>query len=205
MNWLAHTLLSTRQIDYQLGNVLADPLRGKPWPEASQALRDGMKMHRAIDKFTDSHNIISQSKLLLGGSGHLKGVVLDLLYDHFLSNLWNEFCVIELNDYLIEFNAKAHDAAKDFPTKPHNIVTKMAATNLLGQYISFSDFKGALLRIDNRLSSRLKAKETAVQYLPLVAEFYDELMDQFIVFFPQLIQHFTNHDFGSSSNHYFNI
>lgn len=29
MNWLAHVLLSENHIEYQLGNLLTDPLKGK--------------------------------------------------------------------------------------------------------------------------------------------------------------------------------
>ncbi|MCX7553759.1 ACP phosphodiesterase [Marinicella sp. S1101] len=202
MNWLAHTLLSTRDIDYQLGNVLADPLRGRPWPEASLALRQGMKMHRAIDKFTDSHAIIRHSKSLLGDSGHLKGVVLDLLYDHFLSIKWQDFSVLSLDEYLLQFNQAAYETAQQYPNKPKIIVTKMSATNLLGQYNSFADFQSSLQRIDQRLSKRLKAKETATQYLPSVAEAYDDLMQDFMVFFPLLVTHFKSHKLGSTEHHF---
>ncbi len=202
MNWLAHTLLSTRQIDYQLGNVLADPLRGKPWPEASQALRYGMKMHQAIDKFTDSHGIIRRSKSLLGESGHLKGVVLDLLYDHFLSQSWHDYCVLDLNDYLYQFNKAANQSAQTYPQKPRLIINSMSESNLLGQYQSFSDFQRALQRIDQRLSTRIRAKETATEYLPVVAENYDDLLMNFSEFFPQLIAHFKSHQFGSENDHF---
>lgn len=202
MNWLAHTLLSTQNIDYQIGNVLADPLRGRPWPEASQALRDGMKMHKAIDKFTDTHDIIRYCKSLLGDSGHLKGVVLDLLYDHFLSQNWTAYCVLELDEYLSQFNQKAKHKAQHYPPKPQRIITRMSETNLLGQYMSMGDFQKALFRIDRRLSARLKAKETASQYMPVVAEVYDDLLLGFTEFFPKLVKHFKQHEYGSLTKHY---
>ncbi len=85
MNWLAHILLSKRNIEYQLGNLLADPFKGKLWPAANQALLDGVQMHKSIDMFTDSHETVVQCKARLGTKGYLKGVVVDLLFDHFLS------------------------------------------------------------------------------------------------------------------------
>ncbi len=38
MNYLAHTLLSKSNIEFQLGNLLADPLKGKRWPSAVMSI-----------------------------------------------------------------------------------------------------------------------------------------------------------------------
>ena len=76
MNWLAHVFLSEKNIDYQLGNLLADPLKAMTWPDASQAVVDGIKMHTRIDSFTDSHASVSRSKARLGQKGYLKPVAI---------------------------------------------------------------------------------------------------------------------------------
>lgn len=55
MNWLAHTLLSSKSIEYQLGNLLADPMKGRWWPGVSDEMVAGFQMHTAIDSFTDSN------------------------------------------------------------------------------------------------------------------------------------------------------
>ncbi len=203
MNWLAHTLLSKCNIDYQLGNVLADPLKGVSWQGASQAMVNGMQMHKAIDKFTDHHELLRVSKNRLGDSGLLKGVVLDLLYDHYLSVEWSTYCALSLNQYLSEFNQNAQSTLRSFPDRPKTIVGRMAETNLLGKYQDMAGFKAALGRIDLRLSERLRAKETASQYLPVVEQQYEALRTDFNAFFPQLIDHFKQHRLGSLNDHYF--
>ena len=201
MNWLAHTLLSKQHIDYQLGNVLADPLKGKPWPGASGQLRDGMQMHKAIDRFTDGHELLSISKARLGEDGLLKGVVLDLLHDHFLSAAWSDYAVPPLSDYLQRFNQQAMQVRTDFPERPQTIVGRLATTNLLGQYQDMAGFAAALKRIDARLSDRLRARETASQYLPVVEEHYGMLKQDFADFFPQLADFFKSHPVGSRNDH----
>ena len=42
MNWLAHLFLSEQNVDFQMGNILADPLKGKLWSDASIDLSKGM-------------------------------------------------------------------------------------------------------------------------------------------------------------------
>ncbi len=202
MNWLAHTLLSRKNIDYQLGNVLADPLRGRAWQDASDALKAGMKMHKSIDKFTDKHALIANSKSRLGQDGHLKGVVLDLLHDHFLSLNWDLYCRWELGFYLERFNHKASKASAAYPDRPQQIVNRMVASNLLGQYQTLEDLLTALQRIDSRLSERTKIKETASQYSDVIVAEYEGLLADFLSFFPQLIDHFKSHRLGSETSHY---
>ncbi|MFC3194283.1 ACP phosphodiesterase [Marinicella sediminis] len=201
MNWLAHTLLSKQHIDYQLGNVLADPLKGKAWRGASQYLKDGMRMHKAIDRFTDGHELLTVSKSRLGDDGLLKGVVLDLLYDHFLSADWTGYAVMPLSEYLKRFNQQAMAVKNYFPDRPQTIVGRIAATNLLGQYRDMAGFEAALQRIDGRLSDRLRARETASQYLPLVEKNYAQLQNDFAEFFPQLSVFFKSHPLGSAVDH----
>jgi acyl carrier protein phosphodiesterase len=202
MNWLAHTLLSIRDIDYQLGNVLADPLKGRAWHGAKKAIEQGMMMHKVIDKFTDKHHLVTESKARLGRDGHLKGVVLDLLHDHFLSQNWGQFCAWSLDEYLTQFNGKAFQASTFYPPKPQRIVSKMSLSNLLGQYQTFEGFIQALCRIDQRLSERAKVKETASQYIGAVEQNYPNLQDDFLQFFPELADHFKNHSLGSQTNHF---
>ena len=202
MNWLAHTLLSKKNIHYQLGNVLADPLKGKTWKGADEALLHGMKMHRSIDKFTDKHPILTSSKARLGAQGHLKGVVLDILFDHYLSNNWQNYCELSLQKYLHMFNQQAYESSRHYPLKAKTIVGKMTQSNLLAQYQSQTDLVQALQRIDLRLSERTKAKETATQYVPVIEQQYEVLQADFIEFFPQLIDHFKTHHLGSVDNHY---
>lgn len=202
MNWLAHTLLSKKNIDYQLGNVLADPMKGQAWKGADNNLKQGMKMHKAIDKFTDQHQLVDVSKKRLGNDGHLKGVVLDLLYDHFLSTNWNQFCRWELDAYLAIFNDAAKRTALFYPPKPQQIVTRMVDSNLLGRYRTFAELVTALERIDLRLSDRAKKKETASQYIDAIESQYAVLENDFMAFFPELIHVFKNHPLGSVNHHY---
>ena len=92
MNWLAHIFLSEQKIDFQIGNFLTDPLKGRLWENASIDMINGMQTHKIIDSYTDSHEIVSCSKRRLREKGLLKPVIIDLTYDYFLTKNWNEFC-----------------------------------------------------------------------------------------------------------------
>jgi len=188
MNWLAHVLLSENHIDYQLGNLLTDPLKGKAWEGASERIHKGIMMHKRIDSFTDSHPIVSESKALLTPRGHLKGVVLDVLYDHFLSLHWETFCSLERKDFLEAFRANALNAIVTYPKPAQDVIRRVVTTRQLRSYEHMEGVIAAFRRIDARLSIRARGKDNMERYVPLIAENREELEKNFLIFFPDLMQ-----------------
>lgn len=189
MNWLAHVFLSEKHIEHQLGNLLTDPLKAKAWEGASQRVHRGIMMHMRIDSFTDTHPIVSQSKASLTPRGHLKGVVLDILYDHFLSLHWDTFCTIPREKFLEDFRKKALVTIEDaYPEKAKDVIKRVVANRQLSSYAHMDGVVSAFERIDNRLSERARSKDTCRRYLPLIAEKREQLEDDFLLFFPELMK-----------------
>ncbi|MFK5976263.1 MAG: ACP phosphodiesterase [Sulfurovum sp.] len=189
MNWLAHIFLSEQKIDFQLGNFLADPLKGRLWQGASEEFERGMESHKRIDAYTDSHKIVSLSKSRLRKKGLLKPVIIDLTYDYLLSKNWNLFSNISKDEFLKQFNANAKTRAYSLPPRPLELVLNLVEADRLNRYNSLEQLKISFERIDTRLSSRLLAKENAVGYFDKVEEIIDDIEEDFLIFFPQLCQH----------------
>ncbi len=201
MNWLAHLLLSARETHYQLGNLLADPLKCRAWEGATPAFSHGLKMHMAIDRFTDSHGLVSASKARLGTTGRLKGVVIDLLYDHYLSRHWESYATVPLNDFLAQFYEQAQLVSHAYPSQAKCVITGLIRSNRLASYASFTGFVDSLRLIDTRLSPRAQARDSALNYVASVELEYDQLEKDFEQFFPELVRFFQNHALGSRNNH----
>ena len=195
MNWLAHTFLSKEHIEYQLGNILADPMKCKEWYGISYRIRDGMQTHKLIDSFTDSHPIVKHSKSLLQIDGYFKGVVLDVLYDYFLSLHWDKFCSISKEQFLAKFHNQALEYINNnpLPRKADNVIRKVVLNRQLSSYSSLDGVQSAFKRIDNRLSTRAKQKDNTTNYLPHIINSKSELEANFLEFFPQLQQHIYSH------------
>lgn len=186
MNWLAHVFLSEQNIDFQIGNYLADPLKGKLWEEASQNLQNGLKTHILIDSFTDSHDIVKRSKDRLRDSGLLKSIVIDITYDYFLSKHWSKYCNIPFEDFTNEFYDRATQRIDDFPFNAANSVERIIKYSILNKYQTLQDLEVAFIRIDRRLTPKLLSRDSAVSYFKAVSEHINELEEDFIEFFPQL-------------------
>ena len=190
MNWLAHIFFSRNIIDHQLGNLLADHLKRRSWAGASRQVEDGFKMHGSIDAFTDSSECVSASKARLGSKGYLRGVIIDVAYDHLLIKNWDQYSKVALGDFVDVFNYNAHRAIENYPHNASRFVKRVIDSGVLTSYGTLTGLGAAFRRIDDRLSARLLARESATGYLPVLVREMDAIEGDFSVFFPQLAAHF---------------
>jgi acyl carrier protein phosphodiesterase len=185
MNWIAHIFLSEYNIDFQIGNYLADPLKGKIWQEANENLKKGMNLHKTIDSYTDSHQIFKRSKQRIG-KGVLRAVVIDLTYDYLLTKNWDKFCKIPMDAFFDEFNIKARNRLKDIPKNAQLPLERLIDYDILNRYKTLQDLEKAFLRVDKKLSQRLLKRDSNSRYFGTVSKNISNLEDDFLEFFPQL-------------------
>lgn len=194
MNWLAHVALSPPDTEHQLGNLLADFLRGRKWPGMSPALRDGLRLHQRIDAYTDAHPCWRQSRDRLGETGLLRGVVIDVVYDHMLTRHWENFAPQRLRPFLNQFYDDASNITPQLPSDAGGFVESLIHSDRLGRYGELDDVAEALERINRRLSDRIRRRDNMLRYLPLIEQAYDGIEADFLAFYPELIAHAANTD-----------
>ncbi len=202
MNWLAHIFLSDNHIEYQLGNLLADLLKGKSWPDASPRFDDGLAMHSAIDRFTDQHPCVKQSKSRLGTQGRLKAVVIDITYDHLLAKNWQHYSDQPLVDFINGFHTHAQLASHHYPEPARTFLSRLIRSGHLLHYHSLLGLEEAFRRLDLRLSDRVRRKESTLAYLPLVRDQLTNIEKDFSHFMPDLIDHFKSFSGLSLDDHW---
>lgn len=188
MNWLAHLALSHADTDYQLGCLLADPLRGRSWQEAPTAFTQGMQWHARMDGFTDSHTYFKKSKSRLRDKGYLKGVVIDVVYDYFVTVHWDRYFSWPLEEFVADFYVRTEKTLEVYPDRPREIMRPIIHHDVLRSYGTIMGVKQALGRIDYRLSERILKKENASGYLPEITRELDYIEEDFFVFFTDLIE-----------------
>jgi acyl carrier protein phosphodiesterase len=87
MNLLAHAHLSFNQPPILVGNMISDFVKGKKQFDYPKAIQKGIQLHRAIDNFTDTHEITQEVKAFFKPRYRLySGAFADVAYDHFLAN-----------------------------------------------------------------------------------------------------------------------
>lgn len=106
MNYLAHARLSFNIPGILTGNMISDYVKGKKQFDYPAAVQKGIKLHRAIDDFTDNHAVTQEMKQYFRPYYRLyAGAFCDVTYDHFLANDPNEF---ETEEVLQHFAASVY-------------------------------------------------------------------------------------------------
>lgn len=92
MNWLAHLRLAPEHELVRIGNLAGDFVRGVDVDALHADVRRGIEQHRAIDRFTDAHEVHRRSRARFSERHRrFAGVALDVFYDHFLARDWHQF------------------------------------------------------------------------------------------------------------------
>ncbi|GGZ70838.1 acyl carrier protein phosphodiesterase [Algibacter mikhailovii] len=184
MNYLAHIYLSGDNELVTIGNFIADGIKGKRYKEHPQEIQKGILLHRHIDTFTDSHKTVRQStKRLHNKYGHYSGIIVDILYDHFLAKNWKKYSDTPLEDYADTFYNSLKKHYDLLPLRIQNMMPYMLAGNWLLSYASIEGIGEVLDGMNRRTKNRSSMNE-AVEELK---EFYTEFENEFTIFFEELM------------------
>jgi acyl carrier protein phosphodiesterase len=87
MNFLAHAYLSFDEPEILAGNMISDFVKGKKQYDYAPLIQKGIRLHRAIDTFTDDHPCTKEIKKFFSPAYRLyAGAFTDIVYDYFLAN-----------------------------------------------------------------------------------------------------------------------
>lgn len=191
MNYLAHLHLAFRAKSSLLGNMMADYVKGTPSSDYSQAVIEGIRMHRRIDVLTDTHPLVKQARLLFPAEyRRVAPITLDVFWDHFLSLNWPQF---EPNMSLTEFVTKTRNIIEpdlwQTPEKFQELNEYLWSQSWLIRYADKTYIAQTLKGMARR---RPRLSALAGSYIALETH-YDELSEIFWQFYPQLLERAQHH------------
>lgn len=184
MNFLAHIYLSGNNDMIKIGNFMADGIRGNDYLKFPDGIMKGILLHRQIDTFTDANPIYRKSKHRLHQKyGHYSGVIMDILYDHFLAKNWNSYSEQPLELYAKDFYFVLENNFEILTSKTQNLLPYMIKNNWLVSYQSINGIETILNQMDYRTKHRAKMQEAIVE----LEQFYTEFETEFTLFFEALM------------------
>ena len=188
MNFLAHIYLSGDTELVTIGNFVADGIRGNKYKLYPLEVQIGIKLHREIDTFTDAHPIFRQStKRLHKGYGHYSGVIVDILYDHFLAKNWETYSDIPLAEYIAEFYKSLNRNIDVLPERFKKMTPIMIEGNWLLSYATIEGIQLVLDGMNRRTEGRSKMNEATKE----LKDYYEAFEKDFTAFFKELIEFST--------------
>lgn len=190
MNWLAHTFLSAPHVQFQLGNLLADVVRGDDRAAMNREFLHGVECHKAIDTFTDSHPLVMRSRARLSaGYRRFSGVIMDVFYDHLLAVHWEHYSDEPLATFVSRFYAQAAAAPPMLPPAAQATLDRIIRHDSLGSYREIDGVHRALRRISTYLRERWRRPIALEDCIAELVADQDAYAADFLEFFPQLRGH----------------
>ncbi len=185
MNFLAHLYLSKNNKNILIGNFIADAVKGNKYNNFPAEIKAGILLHRAIDNYTDKHPIVRKSKRRLHERyKHYDGVIIDILYDHFLAKNWLNYSNIPLKTYADNTYSFLQNNIDIFPEKIKKILPYMIEHNWLVAYASIEGIE-KILQGMNKRTKGISKMDMAIEDLNC---HYKELELDFTTFFKSLEQ-----------------
>lgn len=183
VNFLAHIYLSSSTPESILGAVLGDFVKGRLGDRFTPGVREAIRVHRAIDSYSDAHPVVRESRRLVSGARRrFAPILIDLFYDHLLARDWARYSSVPLADFTrsayVVLGAQAHA----FPETFQRVVPRMAAEDWLAAYGELDGIERALAG----LSRRARRGEVLLGGVEELTRNYAALEDQFRAFFAEL-------------------
>jgi len=143
-------------------------------------------MHRAIDSFTDHHPLYLHSKQYFRPSYRLfSGIVVDVLYDHFLSAHWEEYNKVDRRKFIADAYRTMNLYKIYLPPRPQRLLPAIIHHDWLGAYASFNGLEKVL----ERMSKRTALPAMTINAIQILRDNYGEMERDFLSFYPELQRH----------------
>lgn len=184
MNYLAHLFLSCNNEDILIGNFIADSISIKAVNALPKKVKDGIILHRKIDSYTDTHDLVRKGTYRLR-QYHKKysPVVIDVLYDHLLANNWELYSGTSLDIFAKDVYRVFSRRMDEMPPRLKVSLPKMIEHDWLNNYKSLEGLKFTLDKMDKRTRFPSNFGD-AVEHL---LDDYDLFTEEFNSFFPDVI------------------
>ncbi len=183
MNFLAHAFLSGDDPELLLGNFIADSVKGKQVELYTPAVAKGIRLHRLIDTYTDTHEIVAETKARLRPKYRkFAPVIADMYYDHFLASRFEKYSSNTLQAYTQWVYAVVQESFEVLPERMQYTFKHMKAHDWLKGYAKLEGIERALTGMSRR-ATFVSGMETAAEELQ---ENYSLYAADFEAFFPEL-------------------
>lgn len=145
----------------------------------------GIRLHRMIDHFTDTHPVVAESKARLRPKYRkFAPVIADIYYDHFLASSFEQYAIKPLAVYAQEIYALIQQHFDLLPPRVQHLFPYMQQQNWLLSYAQLEGIARALTGMSRR-ATFVSGMETAAEELE---ENYTLYAADFNAFFPELVQ-----------------
>lgn len=182
MNFLAHSYLSFSE-EQLIGNMIADFVKNRDVARLPESIQKGIKLHRAIDTFTDAHSLIHEAKAPFRPLVRLySGAFVDVAFDYFLANDTTENSQCEWQEHSQRVYAVLRRYEEFLPEVFKKVLDKMQQDDWLYNYRNEWGIEYSFRNVVNK--AQFLDKTTNV--FPAFLANKDFLREKYEIFFPEI-------------------
>jgi acyl carrier protein phosphodiesterase len=153
VNHLAHLFLAAPGAESLVGNLSGDFVKGALGERFTPGIRAGIRQHREIDTFTDTHpEGAAFRRVLTPEYGHYAGVIADMFFDHFLARRFDDFAGESLDAFLARTYAAIDPYADVLPGRLRELYPHIRDEHWLQSYRDVESIHFALRNLARRFS-----------------------------------------------------
>lgn len=182
MNFLAHSYLSFSE-EQLVGNMIADFVKNRDVARLPESIQKGIKLHRAIDTFTDAHPLIHEAKAPFRPLVRLySGAFVDVAFDYFLANDTTENSQREWQEHSREVYAVLRRYEEFLPEVFKKVLDKMQQDDWLYNYRNEWGIEYSFRNVVNKA----QFLDKTINVFPAFLANKDFLREKYEIFFPEI-------------------
>jgi len=183
VNFLAHFHLAWPDEELIVGALEGDFRKGPLRGELPHNIEQGVKLHRAIDAFTDTHPLIEQLRRQFPkGLRRYAGIVIDISFDHYLTHNWHRFSSQSLKQFT-EFVYVTLDQNKEvLSDRARKMMQRLIDYDILCAYHDWN----AVPATASRVGERFRHGNPLREIQPSIEPLRSNLENTFLEFYPDL-------------------
>jgi acyl carrier protein phosphodiesterase len=186
MNYLAHLYFAQKTPGSHLGSLMPD-FSGMSAEEATlrfgRDVGEAVQLHRAIDMFTDTHSVVAScAHHLFPRHRHYSRVIIDIVFDYFLSKHWTAFSDVHLDDFSEKAYQHLSTVTSSYPSRFYTFAQRFCEYRVIEAYATVDGIADVL----SRVGMRIKRENSLAVAGEDVRMFYAEIEKGFLEFFPDV-------------------
>ncbi len=187
MNFLAHAVLSFSEDEILVGNMISDFVKGKKKLEYPEGIQKGIRLHRMIDEFTDSHPATAEAKSFFRADYRLySGAFVDVVYDHFLAN---DHSVFPAGEALYNFSIDTYKSISKFESCLPEVFAYMFRYMRKENWMYNYRTKDGIQKSFGGLVRRARYMDDASMAVDILEKNYSRLEACYRVFYPDVLKY----------------
>ena len=187
MNHLAHLYLSSDNEEEMVGQFIADAVKGNDFNLYSLNIRNGILLHRWVDSFTDTHDLVKELRAEYRPKlGLYSGVLIDLVFDYFLAKDFQIHSGRDLAEFQQFTFRVLNKHEESFPDKMKNYFFHMKDKEFMLKYAH----PVGMAVIVRQMGMRIPRGESLVTAGDFFDDYVEMASDYFSSFFEELKREF---------------